>query len=83
MSLLIQKTGILSSILESFWQCVIYAFLPSFLMLTDAYCGNVWIKMFNVDSIFLLILVYLSYYLATIFIAVIHRLIVSSIKKSR
>lgn len=81
--LFIQKTGILSLILESFWQCVIYAILPSFLMFTDAYFGNVWIKLFNVDSIFLLILVYLSYYIATIFIAVMHRLIVYTINKSR
>lgn len=77
MILLIHKIRILPSILDNFWQCVLYAILPSLLMLADAFCGNVLIKHFNVDSIFLLVLVYLSYYIITILIAVMHRIIIS------
>ena len=75
--LIIYKIRLLPSILDNLWQCVMYASLPSLLILTDASCGNAWIKLFNVDSIIFLIFVYLSYYVAILFIALIHRIIIS------
>lgn len=76
MILIIHKTKILPIILDSFWLCIVYAFLPSLLMIIDALCGNIWIGHFNVDSIFCLVLVYMSYYFATIVIAYVHRLLI-------
>lgn len=77
--LLIYKTKVLPTILDNLWQCVFYAFLPSLLMFSDAFCGNVWIRHFqNVDSVFLLVVVYLTYYVAAFFIAVFHRIVVNA-----
>lgn len=70
--LFLSKTRILPLVLDNLWQCLLYGFLPSFLMLLDAFCGYVWIIRFKVDSIFLLFLVYLTYYIATIIIAILH-----------
>ncbi len=75
--LFIYKTGILPSIMDRLWQCVLYALLPSLLMLTDAYLNNVWFENLNIDSILLLVLVYLSYYIVTVLIAILHRFIIS------
>ena len=71
--LFISKMGISPSVLDNLWQCVLYGVLPSLLMQLDAFCGNVWIGMFKVDSIFLLFLVYFTYYIATIIIAILYR----------
>lgn len=77
--LLVYKTNLLPSILDNLWICIIYGFLPSLLMLCDAFLGNIWIHHFDfIDSVFLLIVVYLSYYVATFFIAVIHRIVVNA-----
>ena len=79
--LFISRMGISPSVLDNLWQCVLYGFLPSFLMQFDAFCGNVWIRQFKVDSIFLLFFVYLTYYIATIIIAVLCKPFISG-KKS-
>lgn len=75
--LFIYKMGILTSIMDKLWQCMLYAILPPLLMLTDAYVNNVWFENFNIDSILLLVLAYMSYYIVTIFIAILHRFILS------
>lgn len=75
MILLIHKMGMIPHILDNKWQCVLYAFFPSLLMLADAFFDNIWIEHFYVDSIFLLFLAYLSYYIVTLFIAIVHNVI--------
>lgn len=78
--LFLSKMDILPFVLDNLWQCLVYGFLPSFLMLLDAFCGYVWIVQFKVDSIFLLFFVYLTYYIATIIIAILHRKIMRIMK---
>lgn len=73
MVLIIYKMKILSSIIDNLWLCLTYTIIPSLLMIADSLCDNTWIGLFNVDSVFGLVLVYLSYYIAVVFIAVIHK----------
>ncbi len=81
--LFLYRINLLPNILDNLWLCMLYVFLPSLLMLSDAFCGNVWVHHFkNVDSLFLFALVYMLYYVATIIIAFIHRIVVRAITGS-
>lgn len=73
MVLIVYKMKILLDILNSFRLCLIYTIAPLFLMTADSLCDNVWIGLFNVDSLFGLFLVNLSYYIAVVLIAVMHK----------
>ena len=53
--LLIHKIGILPHILDNIFLCILYAILPSLLMLADAFFDVFLIKHFNVGSIIVLI----------------------------
>ena len=75
MVLIVYKMKILLEILNSLWLCLIYTIVPLLLMIADSLCDNVWIGLFNVDSLFGLFLVNLSYFIAVVFIAVIHKVI--------
>lgn len=73
---LVYKAGINRFITKSLLLCVMYSLIPLLLMIIDYILGGVWVKIFKTKSLYMLPVAFLSYFVLTAFIALIHNMFI-------